>query len=405
MMEKQGIQELADLLQKANRGDLNACLVLGSMYLQGSAEGIPKNISLAIHYLDIAAVQGSSDAMVKLGLAFKESGNDFDAYIWLTLANGFGEDCNEAMNDLAKKTNSEMVMIAQRMSHFIHAQIMRNIIRKHGDNNPNKEPPHNHIARNRHGGSRRASIINLPLSDNHDDPSRMVKINRGNHGAISLTVQGRHIRYIERFYRRKCMRDLVDLDVFPDVKEITEAEAMRHAIVKLLRVHEGHDTNAVLVIGDGATPRLGALLAYTTGWLSISVDPALKRIHYTESNRMICIRSVIEDMDEVIHQINLGMEAKGKGCDYYTRIVVAAPHSHANLEKGIDVARKAFPNLKRLDAVAMPCCVRQSLEGQGVRNCDMRYEDLGIWSAKNVIQVWSKIDLALPENTTQEGDA
>ena len=113
----------------------------------------------------------------------------------------------------------------------------------------------------------------------------------------------RHIRYIESFFKRRCMRDILDLKVFPDVKEMTEAEAMRRALVKRIRMKEISSSNLVIVVGDGSTPRLGVLLAYTTSWTIISIDPNLRNLeNYKNCNRLICIDRQIEDGD--IHRLN-----------------------------------------------------------------------------------------------------
>ena len=76
----------------------------------------------------------------------------------------------------------------------------------------------------------------------------------------------------------------------------------------------------------------------------------------------------------------------------FSRVAIASPHSHARLGHSVKVVRKTFPHISRLDAVAMPCCVRQSLKGEA-DTCDQRYEDLGIWSAENMIQIWNCLNV------------
>ena len=71
------------------------------------------------------------------------------------------------------------------------------------------------------------------------------------------------------------------------------------------------------------------------------------------------------------------------------RVVVVAPHSHAQMDDGIALARESFPAMQRLDAIAMPCCRKQFITER--EHCSIRYEDLGVWSARSVIQIWSRL--------------
>ena len=239
--------------------------------------------------------------------------------------------------------------------------------------------------------SRQPNFENLPLTDNHSDLTRTVKMHRGNNGAISLTIPGRNIAHIERFFRRNCARDLQDLKIYPDIKEISEAEAMRHAMVKRLHVHPGDRQIIVLAVGDGRTPRVGALVAFSTAWTAISIDPATRTTFPALDrgrtiHRLHCIAQNVEDVmpQDVRHLAKPTAGIVG-------RIIVAAPHSHADLNHAVFLARVAYPFAARIDAIAMPCCVRQTIAGR--EHCDVRYEDLGVWSARSVIQIWSNLEV------------
>ena len=222
--------------------------------------------------------------------------------------------------------------------------------------------------------------VDLAPTDNHRDDIRGVTMHRNRNGEVSLTVPARHIRHIERFWRRRCALDLWRLGIFPDIKEVSEAEAMRHAMLKKLRMHERAEGTTVLVAGDGRTPRLGALLAYTTSWTAISIDP-VTRDEWPESRRLHVIAKRVEDTTPE--------ELRELCPDDTRRVVVAAPHSHAQMDDCVQLAREAFPQA-RIDAVAMPCCVRQSVSDRA--SCEQRYEDLGVWSGKPVIQIWRHLE-------------
>ena len=70
------------------------------------------------------------------------------------------------------------------------------------------------------------------------------------------------------------------------------------------------------------------------------------------------------------------------------RIAICHPHSHANPNDSLRLIRDKFPD-KPIDLIANPCCVRQSIDER--KSCDIRFEDLGIWSARNIIQIWRSL--------------
>ena len=169
-------------------------------------------------------------------------------------------------------------------------------------------------------------------------------------------------------------------EIYPDLKEISEAEAMRNAIVHKLRLDPGTPRTIVIAVGDGHTPRLGALLAYTTAWKVVSIDPKAKSVRPTIQRLTVIARRVENVLPETIRTVDPTAE----------RIIIAAPHSHASLDDAVDLARQAFPDA-HIDAIAMPCCIRQSVRNR--HTCDRRYEDLGVWSGKAVVQIWKGIEI------------
>ena len=225
--------------------------------------------------------------------------------------------------------------------------------------------------------AKRSTLELLPRDDLGDD-MRTVQLHRHNDGGISMTIPSNHIMHLERWFRRKCALDLWELDIYPNIKEVSEAESVRHCVVQKLKLNEGSYYNLAIIVGDGRTPRLGALLAFTTAWQVISIDPMLKEHPgYSGIKRLHLIRNKIENV----------LPANIPDFDI-NRIVICHPHSHANPNDSLRLIRDKFPG-KPIDMVAMPCCVRQSIDGR--KNCDIRYEDLGIWSARNIIQIWRSL--------------
>ncbi|RMH11322.1 MAG: hypothetical protein D6698_16690 [Gammaproteobacteria bacterium] len=91
-------------------------------------------------------------------------------------------------------------------------------------------------------------------------------------GAEVARVREGYTRLLDDFISLKASPDIIALRVFPDVKEITEAMGMLRSVP---RERYGEDLTAV-VVGDGSTPRLGALLAHVTKWQVHSIDPRLR---------------------------------------------------------------------------------------------------------------------------------
>ena len=229
---------------------------------------------------------------------------------------------------------------------------------------------------------------NLPLTDSHKDENRIVRLHRHNNGSVSLTIPGNNIMHLERFFARKCVVDLWKLKIYPNLKEVSEAEAMRYALVRKLKLEEGSAGTLAVVVGDGRTPRLGALLAYTTNWKVVSIDPILKDdIRYNLIDRLTLIRHKIEAGLLEVSPCFDSMPIVGYK-DSIRRVVICHPHSHADLNHSLTLIKNHFPD-EPISIVAMPCCVRQSIEVR--KSCDIRYEDLGIWSTKNVVQIWEPL--------------
>ena len=224
-----------------------------------------------------------------------------------------------------------------------------------------------------------------PAVDDLETKHRTIKVHYHKDGGASLTVPGRNLTRLDTFLKRRCSVDLLTLGIYPDAKEISEAETMRRACCTKLAMSPNRADTLAVVVGDGRHPRLGALLAFTTGWEVISIDPLAKRT--TEElgvRRLTIIREYVQNLDTVQNS-----HARWSG-EHPLRIVLCAPHSHAKLIYGVELVRRSF-NIKHLaewNVVAMPCCERQYIPGM---TCDHRYQDLGCWSDKASVQIWRRV--------------
>ena len=144
-------------------------------------------------------------------------------------------------------------------------------------------------------------------------------------------------------------------------KEISEAMACAEAVRR--RVPHGalaDRRRSVLVVGDGVSPRVGAMVALRSGWSVLSVDPLMRVVgpHPTIS-RLTCQRDRIEAVDGLFD-------------------IVIACHSHAPV-----VATQARLKPGGL-GVTLECCVSWASAPGLIES----YEDPRCLSAARTVRVW-----------------
>lgn len=167
---------------------------------------------------------------------------------------------------------------------------------------------------------------------------------------------------------------ILSAGIYPDAKEITEAVAALRAVETYLRPMSFNTRRGgvrVICVGDGSTPRCGALFAAETAWDVWSVDPALKvreyRFRGAERLRLIAERSETSE-----HSI-FSSETLAD------RALVIAVHSHAPLAETVRRVRA-----KQIAVVAMTCCVPHDI----ARSPDVQYEDENVWSPERTVRIW-----------------
>ena len=172
-------------------------------------------------------------------------------------------------------------------------------------------------------------------------------------------------RYINEMMGCSCFPDLLSMKIFPDGKEITEScgaySFFRDRQHELFLLSDSDVT--CIVVGDGCTPRTGAMFAFRTKWHCHSIDPEMKWKNNSRVDRLTCYTKKVEDFGEL----------------HFEKLALIHVHSHARLEES--VAR--FTANKRV-VLSIPCCVAQERE----RPPDIEYKDRGIWSPENLLKVW-----------------
>jgi hypothetical protein len=197
-------------------------------------------------------------------------------------------------------------------------------------------------------------------------------------------------RYISQFVRLKCAGDLLNLGLFPNAKEITESMAARHAvfthILKPLGLRKDDPNIAVAVIGDGHTPRTGALFAFTTAWRVYSIDLEMRVKYLTSSLQAETTWDAVKRLDTWRGDVLKTVLGDTAAHDY----ILVFPHSHAPLKETIERWKVHDPGCV-LHVVSIPCCVKHELPQLG-----FVYQDYGIWSPCNEVKVWPRLTVYTP---------
>ena len=156
-------------------------------------------------------------------------------------------------------------------------------------------------------------------------------------------------------------------------KEITESWS-------LLEAAKAHVPNinehTVIVIGDGCSPRTGALFAYFTKCKVISVDPNFNLSHWEEhKNKQESMGVPVQRLTLIKDKIE-NIEFKDLNKD----VLLLYPHSHADMNK------INLPKGSRVTIIAMPCCVAIPRNFMEVPH--KMWKDYNVLSPKNEIHIW-----------------
>ena len=213
-------------------------------------------------------------------------------------------------------------------------------------------------------------------------------------------------RHLDRVWSLKCLPHIVNLKLFPDMKEISESYAAFWAITRGLKIRPGDTGVHVVVVGDGQVPRTGALLALLSQWTVCSVDPAMQ----VDLGRALDIEAKLKRLSVIPTTIEAADPAKllhrkdaQEGGPHPHTIIMLSVHSHAKMSVS---ARQIFlggqpPGLSgpsdaapyegqaRLAAVSIPCCVADDLFCRTTTN----YTDNGILSPMRSVNIYDDKDL------------
>lgn len=171
-------------------------------------------------------------------------------------------------------------------------------------------------------------------------------------------------KYIHQFFRLTCMLDMWERKLFPNLKEVTESIGMYEATLINLDLDLKDTNTAIVVIGDGHTPRTAAMFAFRSALDCYSIDPNLREKNWNVK-RLTVIKEKIENV-------------KADFLEKYKRVVFILPHAHVNF--------KMMSHLidKRASIVNMPCCT----DFHCPFNPEVAYVNFKVHSPKNIIEVY-----------------
>ncbi|GMH83534.1 hypothetical protein TrST_g7129 [Triparma strigata] len=205
----------------------------------------------------------------------------------------------------------------------------------------------------------------------------------------------------------KSAPSLLENQLFPDAKELTESFTMLSALQRFCPLPTSPPSplpppgsSAIIVIGDGQTPRTASLLSHIyspTGVWCYSIDPIMS----LTSSPTLSSDSPSTPGSNSPHSLgrtwgtikNLlvhrgPIEELYINCETCTIIMM---HAHVSIPQ---VLASLSSNIKRVHAViTCPCCDwgEKQVRFQG-RYADVKGDDYGCWSDKREIRIWLNDD-------------
>lgn len=242
---------------------------------------------------------------------------------------------------------------------------------------------------------RHTTCVLTPVRPGHfTEASRAFNLTETRDGvSVSFTIPNRSSRYFDELIGLDTAPELLALRIWPNSKEVTEAMAAYRACVRAVyhkssMPPKADNSVAVFVIGDGSTPRLGALIAFRTKWRVTSIDPQMNDewVGYEPKDikRLWVLKNNVEDVPDIYPVAD--------------HVVLAFPHSHATTKSAIDKL-KLWPHQK-LHVVWLPCCRSPIVPGR--KFPDTAYDDHGIWSQERAVYIWRDVEHSGTNKTIRE---
>lgn len=172
--------------------------------------------------------------------------------------------------------------------------------------------------------------------------------------------------YLCRFFKLDVAPALMAAKLFPNIKEVTESVGAFAAIKNHINIGRSDDVD-VFVVGDGHTPRTGALIASLTKWNVKSIDPQMRQKKWG-IKRLETYRNTAEELK--FHGRN--------NC-----AILVCVHSHAPISSCLQM----LDGYSEVHLVNIPCCFPADIEQQA----DVSYVDTSIQSPKQRVDIFLRL--------------
>lgn len=177
--------------------------------------------------------------------------------------------------------------------------------------------------------------------------------------------------YVNRFIGMNCASDLLNWNMFPNAKEITESYGTFANIISYFPELDRNDSKVRLVaVGDGHTPRTAALAACMTRWNCYSIDPELR--HKTKWQEVKRLHLFHQKIEQVL--LDFGDDPT----------IIACVHSHAHYKACLNSIKSTNRHM-----IALPCCDRTYYSTY--KKPDFIFRDDKVWSQKNEFLIWKNV--------------
>lgn len=195
------------------------------------------------------------------------------------------------------------------------------------------------------------------------------------------------LKYVNQTLRLRAFRDFLEWELFTNckdpIKEITESMGMYASIRNLWHKYEwlrpDNENVLCIVVGDGSTPRTGAMFACLSKWTVVSVDPALQTRWELDTHP---IKRLFGEKGTVGGMVRSWQE-HGALPEQTEGVVIVSPHSHVPINELKSLISYCAPCPVILSV--LPCCVTQKFnEYKKITE----YRDPGILSPKNEVTIY-----------------
>ena len=200
------------------------------------------------------------------------------------------------------------------------------------------------------------------------------------HSGQPSVVASESRKYMNEFLKTKCSIILLENELFPDAKELSESFATFNACRKHLGEFKMDDESISLIsVGDGMTPRTAALFALRTSWHCIAIDPKMglskKSKQKYDIARLQFHRAKIEEVR---------IRAK--------KAIIVMVHAHISLAKTL---ASVTSDDGTAACIALPCCNYYASIDAPNR---IEYSDIAVLSPHRTVRVWKRLSCSRHAN-------